>query len=675
MVNSANKSTWLVLVVLAAMGAALAAPMYMTDDAMARRDFRSGRGSLDEGENQLRYAKTTDYGATWTLSQAGDLSTFSPHMSAFGDFSAVVMGNGELCYLITLLDASTPGVYSLSGPSFTPVLVVAQGSNDFSFGYNPGGHTDISRAPDGSLVGTIWGANASGANTLWGCKSANNGSSWNAWVIASEPTIPPNSTDFGYFKMADRCHSQWCWALYQEPSSNGFDYKVLRFDHVAQTTGTVLTLGEYSTSALSFMFGGTKPMAYDVAANYLQIAHYNHSRTGAFIYFSNNAGQSFQLATEQGAAGVRYPSSSVRPATQTPFFIYGETVGSYGPGDTQCLFYSYDEIGYDGGAWTDNVNYQCTVLADDGVGYRSLYFPQMWWWDANHAVTKWCVYTAFLSGEIIETNRTTDGGATWIERGERASYRTNQYNASTMQPEELCGGENGLAYVVFSASSGITDEVAPTVTSMELLSSPLTLGPYVVRAYYDDNVGIDTVGSTNGPWVNWAAHDDDPDSYVTEDSTQLVAPERQSGWYYFTIPDTAVGGIALGDSIYFYCDGYDVSGLYANAANQIIVAGVTWLDIMTPHPATPLTFKLYGNYPNPFNPATEIRFEIPRDERVDLLIYNSLGQSVRTVLENQYMGAGLHQIYFDAAELPSGLYFYRLTAGQVSQTAKMVLLK
>jgi hypothetical protein len=154
----------------------------------------------------------------------------------------------------------------------------------------------------------------------------------------------------------------------------------------------------------------------------------------------------------------------------------------------------------------------------------------------------------------------------------------------------------------------------------------------------------------------------------------LTAPERQSGWYYFTMPEAGITW-HTGDSIYFYCDGNDLSGNYGRDNDHILIVGVEWLDISTPAHGTPRDFKLYGNFPNPFNPSTEIRFDLPADSRVDLIVYNSLGQAVRTVLDNERMGAGTHQIYFDAAALPSGLYFYRLSAGGAAQTAKMVLMK
>jgi hypothetical protein len=75
----------------------------------------------------------------------------------------------------------------------------------------------------------------------------------------------------------------------------------------------------------------------------------------------------------------------------------------------------------------------------------------------------------------------------------------------------------------------------------------------------------------------------------------------------------------------------------------------------------PATFALNQNYPNPFNPSTTIRFELPEASQVRLTVYNLLGQEVK-VLANDQRQAGVYDLRFDAAGLPSGTYFYRLEA-------------
>jgi len=86
------------------------------------------------------------------------------------------------------------------------------------------------------------------------------------------------------------------------------------------------------------------------------------------------------------------------------------------------------------------------------------------------------------------------------------------------------------------------------------------------------------------------------------------------------------------------------------------------------------TFNLKQNYPNPFNPSTTIQFSIPKSESVTLEIYNLLGQKVATLV-NEKLNAGSHTMFWNAAGFTSGVYLYRLQAGNYSEMKKLVLLK
>ena len=95
--------------------------------------------------------------------------------------------------------------------------------------------------------------------------------------------------------------------------------------------------------------------------------------------------------------------------------------------------------------------------------------------------------------------------------------------------------------------------------------------------------------------------------------------------------------------------------------------------------AIPTAFALHPNYPNPFNPTTNIAFALPVDSKVSLKIYNVAGQLVRTVV-NQTMPAGNHTVTWDGTnssgdKVASGIYFYRLNADSFSKTMKMVMTK
>jgi hypothetical protein len=88
----------------------------------------------------------------------------------------------------------------------------------------------------------------------------------------------------------------------------------------------------------------------------------------------------------------------------------------------------------------------------------------------------------------------------------------------------------------------------------------------------------------------------------------------------------------------------------------------------------PAEFKLYANYPNPFNPVTNIRFNLPQTSHAKLTIYDVLGNEVAT-LSNEVLKVGSYLVSWNASYHPSGVYFYKLITDEYVDTKKMVLLK
>ncbi|MEJ2617726.1 MAG: T9SS type A sorting domain-containing protein [Ignavibacteriaceae bacterium] len=92
-------------------------------------------------------------------------------------------------------------------------------------------------------------------------------------------------------------------------------------------------------------------------------------------------------------------------------------------------------------------------------------------------------------------------------------------------------------------------------------------------------------------------------------------------------------------------------------------------------------FRLYQNFPNPFNPNTNIEFRIPESGFVTLIVYDMLGKEVETLI-NEYKSTGIYKVEFTADNLPSGVYFYQLktltadkNAEELTKTKKMLLIK
>ena len=90
--------------------------------------------------------------------------------------------------------------------------------------------------------------------------------------------------------------------------------------------------------------------------------------------------------------------------------------------------------------------------------------------------------------------------------------------------------------------------------------------------------------------------------------------------------------------------------------------------------SVPDNFSLSQNYPNPFNPSTTIKFSLPDAGEVSLKVYDRLGKEI-VDLVNGFRSAGTYEINFDASQLSSGIYFYKLSANGMVNTKKMTLIK
>jgi hypothetical protein len=100
--------------------------------------------------------------------------------------------------------------------------------------------------------------------------------------------------------------------------------------------------------------------------------------------------------------------------------------------------------------------------------------------------------------------------------------------------------------------------------------------------------------------------------------------------------------------------------------------GVTWFE--GEQCGVPQQYLLSQNYPNPFNASTTIKFGLPKASQVNLSVFDMVGRKV-SVSVNEKKDVGVHDVKFDASTLESGVYFYRLQAGDITQTKRRLLLR
>ena len=196
--------------------------------------------------------------------------------------------------------------------------------------------------------------------------------------------------------------------------------------------------------------------------------------------------------------------------------------------------------------------------------------------------------------------------------------------------------------------------------------------PYIVVDYnYITPVELSSftaaagIGTVN---LNW--------STATETNNKGFEIERKSTNGDFQKVGYVAGfGTTTEPKSYKFTDNIVEGGEYTYRLRQIDLNGsASYSNTVEVEVNAPRIFALEQNYPNPFNPATIIKYSIPQDQQVKLNVYNLLGENVMTLI-NRFQKAGPHEVNFNASNLASGVYFYKLEAGIQISIKKMILMK
>jgi photosystem II stability/assembly factor-like uncharacterized protein len=274
-------------------------------------------------------------------------------------------------------------------------------------------------------------------------------------------------------------------------------------------------------------------------------------------------------------------------------------------------------------------------------------------------------FTDRMTGTVVGWGgtilRTTDGGSTWIAQSSGVtlggcSFESVSFSDATTgtvvgswRPKPLFGD---FPLILRTTDGGATwTHTLGGITALPYGVCFVDAMTGIIVGRHDQGAGTAILRTTDGG-INWT-----PQSIGPTDSLSM-------GLYSvsFCGPDN---GTAVGWEM-------DTTGEYSPLILHTTTGGIS--SISSRIREMPISFSLSQNYPNPFNPTTTIKYELPKASQVILTVYDILGREV-SLLVNERRDAGVHEAQFDGSNLASGVYLYRLQAGDFTQTKRLLLLK
>jgi len=284
--------------------------------------------------------------------------------------------------------------------------------------------------------------------------------------------------------------------------------------------------------------------------------------------------------------------------------------------------------------------------------------------------------------------RTSNSGLNWIELNSGVVGVSNAHNSLMIVDNYFYGFglNNGTARIrvtTDNASSWLTQNISVIgnytsgiafhTNKLIGVASTSTSMPYISRTTDGGNtwnsLNIGT-GITGNCYITWIP--DGPVIYIMGENGGIKR-STNDGLTWVSMTTAGVTELKHFDFVQLNNVVYG----YAVSSNGKVIKLMDTLEVLTginSNGIKPGEFRLEQNYPNPFNPATEIVYDIAKESFVKISVYDALGREIN-ILVNESKSSGRYNITFDGTGLNSGVYFYKMQAGDFVQTRKMILMK
>lgn len=276
----------------------------------------------------------------------------------------------------------------------------------------------------------------------------------------------------------------------------------------------------------------------------------------------------------------------------------------------------------------------CFYSEDAGMSWAPRPVPTIEDLNAGIGPTSGTTLHALVGGNNGVIFKTTDAGINWTQSNSGTSNNINAFGFGA--GKIIAVGNNGTILNSTDAGDTWSSNTSPTIDNLFSVSS----------------------SGQNASWIIACG----------SNGTIIKSTDNGDTWFLQSSPtsEDLFSASAFSNSIHFAVGNNGiVLKTIDGGGNPVNIEDV--MDM-------PLQFEVHQNYPNPFNPTTKIKYAIPNFGFITLQVYNLLGEVVATLV-NEQQPAGNYEVSFDAANLSSGIYLYKIQAGNYTDVKKMILLR